>query len=117
MGSTPFQGRAPCVWRPPHLDPERVAGRHQTARPEHDTARLEGIEEDVETEYRLDLRTVERSLLNHQFGAAILARRRTLFGRLEQEDDRAGAGLPSVPPGPRRPPSGWPCARRARTRA
>jgi hypothetical protein len=44
--------------------------------------------EDVDAEYRVDLRRIERTLRDHQLRSAFLTGRWPFFGRLKQEDDR-----------------------------
>ena len=55
----------------------------------------------MQAEDGLDLRVVERALLDHERRPALLALRRSLLGGLEEEDDGAGEARPERRPAPR----------------
>src|SRR4051812_21483302 len=68
-------------------DQEVVRARHDAARAILDLAGMKG--QHVQSEYRVDVRILERAFADHHARTAVLADRNSFFGRLEDELDRS----------------------------
>ncbi len=89
IGSMPFHGREPWLWRPGHEDPEEVGAGHQRAGPQHRPVPVFSIEPTCRRERGVRLRDREQPFVQHERRAAALALRHAFLGGLEDEQHLA----------------------------